>query len=92
MRIARYPQEDSDGRAFSLVCSRATAEETIEAANAVLLPILREGGYTCRQDIGSTALEFLRQKTDAGNRVLKSAGKAHRETFFQRVKKWLTRE
>jgi phosphoribosylamine-glycine ligase len=81
MRTARYPAQDPDGRCFALVCSRTSERETIHSAYHAALPILQEGHFYCRQDIGSKTLllnEIIRVKPV----------KAHREPLLRRMAKW----
>jgi len=81
IRIARYPEGDPDRRAFSLVCSRASEEETVHAAYLAAHPILEEGRFACRGDIGRAALAGRRKEAEARSIPL-----------LARIQKWFTRD
>ena len=82
MRAARYPEQDPDKRCFSLICSRASEGETIHSAYHAALPILQEGCFTCRQDIGSKTLSVH-------DSIYSKRMKAHREPLLRRIAKWI---
>jgi len=83
MRIARYPQNDADGRVWSLVCSRASETETVHAAYLAALPILQESHTHCREDIGSKVSVRRRPQ------ILPIPSRA--AAFFRLAGKWFTK-